>query len=215
MDKKYKFTGEKIIHNGRELKRIVAIRSFGEVKEGENGGYIEKESNLSHSGNAWVFGDAKVYDNGKVCENGIIRDFAEVFDYGTIRDDGEVRGQGKVYDNADIVDRGVVCDFAKVHGGSRIFDKGKVYGHCEIAGKGRVGSLKDFIYISSLGDTDGGYISFYKSRDNKIGICCELFQGTISEFKEVIKENWDSESLWEKYLSACNFAESILQKEKS
>lgn len=43
---------------GVELFRIKALISFGNVKEGELGGYVEKEDNLSHSGNAWVYGNA-------------------------------------------------------------------------------------------------------------------------------------------------------------
>lgn len=32
--------------------------AFGDVKEGELGGYLEKEENLDHDGDAWVYGDA-------------------------------------------------------------------------------------------------------------------------------------------------------------
>ena len=49
-----------------ELFRVKALISFGNVKEGELGGYIAKEGNLSHSGNAWVYGDAEVYGNAEV-----------------------------------------------------------------------------------------------------------------------------------------------------
>ena len=45
---------------GRKLFRIKAITDFGDVKKGELGGYIEKEENLSHHGNAWVSDDARV-----------------------------------------------------------------------------------------------------------------------------------------------------------
>ena len=50
----------KITVFGIELFRVKALISFGNVKEGELGGYIAKEGNLSHSGNAWVSGDARV-----------------------------------------------------------------------------------------------------------------------------------------------------------
>ena len=46
---------------GIRLFRIKALISFGSVEEGEIGGYVEKEDNLSSSGNAWVSGDARVY----------------------------------------------------------------------------------------------------------------------------------------------------------
>ena len=46
---------------GIKLFRIKALISFGNVEEGEIGGYVEKEDNLSSSGNAWVSGNARVY----------------------------------------------------------------------------------------------------------------------------------------------------------
>ena len=54
---------------GIKLFRIKALISFGNVEEGEIGGYVEKEDNLSSSGNAWVSGDARVYGNAWVSGN--------------------------------------------------------------------------------------------------------------------------------------------------
>lgn len=59
--KKFELTTESITFLGRTLFRIKALISFGNVKAGELGGYIEKEGNLSHEGNAWVC------DNARVC----------------------------------------------------------------------------------------------------------------------------------------------------
>ena len=64
MNKKYELVLDDTIELfGRKLFRIRAKISFGVVKEGELGGYIESEKNLSHSGNAWVSGDARVCGN--------------------------------------------------------------------------------------------------------------------------------------------------------
>ena len=54
---------------GIKLFRIKALISFGNVEEGEIGGYVEKEDNLSSSGNAWVSGDAWVYGDALVSGN--------------------------------------------------------------------------------------------------------------------------------------------------
>ena len=51
---------------GIKLFRIRALISFDNVKAGDVGGYIEKEENLSESGNAWVYGNARVYGNAEV-----------------------------------------------------------------------------------------------------------------------------------------------------
>ena len=54
---------------GIKLFRIKALISFGNVEEGELGGYIEKEDNLSVSGNAWVYGNAWVSGDAEVYGN--------------------------------------------------------------------------------------------------------------------------------------------------
>ena len=58
--KKYEFTGETKMYFGRTLRQIRAIKDFSDVKAGEIGGWIEKESNLSQTGNAWVSGNANI-----------------------------------------------------------------------------------------------------------------------------------------------------------
>ena len=64
--KKYEFTGEIKVVFGINFKQIRAIINFGCVVAGEIGGWIEKEENLSQSGDAWVYGDAKVSGNAWV-----------------------------------------------------------------------------------------------------------------------------------------------------
>ena len=88
--KKYEFTDETKIFFDRTLHRIKALRDIGEdVKTGDLGGWIEKESNLSHDGDAWVYGNAQVYGNAWAYGN------AEV--YGN----AQVYGNAKVCDNAE------------------------------------------------------------------------------------------------------------------
>ena len=64
--KKYELTTNTKMRFGRKLFQIKALVSFGDVAAGDLGGYIEKEENLSHDGDAWVYGDAQVYGNAKV-----------------------------------------------------------------------------------------------------------------------------------------------------
>lgn len=81
--KKYKFTGEtKTIYlpfGTVTLHRIKAVVEFGLVKVGDLGGWIEKEENLSHEENAWVYGDAEVCGNAKVYGNAWVCGNAKVF----------------------------------------------------------------------------------------------------------------------------------------
>lgn len=68
--KKFEFTGEtktiSLFFRTATLHRIRAVAEFGLVKIGDLGGWIEKEENLSHEGNAWVCDNANVWGNAKV-----------------------------------------------------------------------------------------------------------------------------------------------------
>ena len=59
---KYKILRDQFVEIlGKKLYRIQAIKNFKGVKSGDIGGCIEKESNLSQSDDAWVYGNARVY----------------------------------------------------------------------------------------------------------------------------------------------------------
>lgn len=77
--KKYELTEETVTVYGKTLYLIRAVRDFGSVKTGEFGGYIEKEENLSHFGDAWVYGNAKVSGDARVSGNAWVYGNAEVF----------------------------------------------------------------------------------------------------------------------------------------
>ena len=73
--KKFELTAEYVTNIfGKKLFRIKALVAFGDVEEGELGGFIEKESNLDNDGAAWVSDDAWVYDNAKVSGNAKVSD---------------------------------------------------------------------------------------------------------------------------------------------
>ena len=78
--KKFELTAEFVTDVfGKKLFRIKALVAFGDVEKGELGGFIEKEDNLSHLGDAWVYGDARVYGNAQVSGDA---DYAVVTGFG-------------------------------------------------------------------------------------------------------------------------------------
>ena len=78
--KKFKLTSEFIVDiSGVKLFRIKALIEFGNVKAGDLGGYIEKEENLSHMGDAWVSDDARISGNAQVFGNAQVSGDAQVF----------------------------------------------------------------------------------------------------------------------------------------
>ena len=66
MEKKFELTSDTKDTEFRQLYRIKALIDFGDVKAGDLGGFVEKEENLSHSDDAWVYGNARVYGNALV-----------------------------------------------------------------------------------------------------------------------------------------------------
>ena len=93
--KKYELTKETKTIGRVTLYRIKALRSFGNVKAGDLGGFVEKEENLSHKGNSWVYGNAEVYGNAKVYGNAWVYGNAEVCD------NAEVRGPARICSGED------------------------------------------------------------------------------------------------------------------
>jgi len=64
---KYSITKNSKIEFGITLFQIKAEMSFGNVRKGDLGGWIEKEENLAQvSGNAWVYGNAWVSGDAQV-----------------------------------------------------------------------------------------------------------------------------------------------------
>ena len=86
MGKKYNLTDNTKEIEGHTLHQIKALKSFGDVKKGDLGGWIEDYSNLSQSDTAWVYGGAMVYENAKVYDDAKVRDFSQIYGDVTISD---------------------------------------------------------------------------------------------------------------------------------
>lgn len=114
--KKYNVTTESIKHHDVVLWRI----EHAVTKE--KGGWIQRESNLSQSGTAWVADEAKVYGEAYVYEEAHISGKAEVFGA------AKVGGNAKVYGEANVFDQAVVLDYVQV------YDQAKVYGDAVVEG---------------------------------------------------------------------------------
>ena len=72
-NKKYEFTGEKKEIGSVKLKRIRRL------SDGEIGGWIEREENLSHDGDCWVAGEASVFESARVFGSASVSGSARVY----------------------------------------------------------------------------------------------------------------------------------------
>ena len=67
MEKKFELTDNFIINAfGVKLFQIKCTKSFKYAKEGDLGGYVEKDENLDQESDAWVYGNAQVYGNADI-----------------------------------------------------------------------------------------------------------------------------------------------------
>ena len=134
MDKKYEFTGETLEWCRRTLHQIKALRDFGDVKAGDIGGFIEKEENLSHDGNCWVYESSIVYNDAEIRGNAIVFGNNEIRDYSIISGNTKVGTHVKVseyveIDNAEI--NGVII----IKGNAKISGNAVISGYAVISGK--------------------------------------------------------------------------------
>lgn len=75
IEKKFELTENFIINRfGNKLFQIKCTRKINDVEIGELGGFIEKESNLDHNGDARVYGDARVCGDAWVCGDARVAD---------------------------------------------------------------------------------------------------------------------------------------------
>ncbi|MBB4077292.1 UDP-3-O-[3-hydroxymyristoyl] glucosamine N-acyltransferase [Bartonella fuyuanensis] len=112
--KKFALTNETRVFGNHTLYRVKALKDFADVKEGALGGFIEKESNLSHDGNCWVYDEALVFKNGHVYENA--RFFGKAVICGYIYGHARVYDNARVYENARIANNVHVYENAHIHG---------------------------------------------------------------------------------------------------
>ena len=209
--KKYELTEETKIIGDKMLFRIRALRSFGDIKAGDLGGFIENERNLSHEDNAWVSGNAKVIDNARVSDNALVS--GETWVGGNARVDGNARVSG----NARVIDNARVSGYAKVGGKAIVGGEALVSGYAKVGGKAIVGgeawvsgeaqvsddglinSNNDYLYEKGLGSHNRP-ASFFKCKDRHIHVLCGCFDGNLDEFENKVKEEHGNSKYAKEYL---------------
>ena len=115
------------------------------VKEGELGGYVEKEENLSHEGGCWVSDGARVYNDSRVEDN------AQIYHHAVVSEDSIIK------DNASILDLTRVTN--SIVGGYTRITNNSVISNSQIMGVDRIvilgrsqisnSTLKGKIYLDS------------------------------------------------------------------
>ena len=211
MEKKYKLTDETINVNGKTLYRIKSLKDFGNVKKGDKGGFVEKEENLSQSGDCWVYDNAKVYNNAKVFDYADIYGNAEIFGNAIVSGNARVYGNAKVYhyamvyDDAEVCDNTIISGNAEVYHDAAVYGNARVFGNAEICGKAEIANDLDYIVFKNWWSS-GRYFTWTRSNNMwKVG----CFYGTSNELIE--KAYRDSNESGKEYKRVVKYVESMLK----
>lgn len=218
MKQKYILTEETKVVNEHILHRIKAVCNFSNVKNGDLGGFIESETNLSHEANAWVYGNAKVYGNAivyddaivfgnaGVWENARVYGNAGVWDNATVFGNAEVYGDAKVYGNAGVSNDAEVYGDARVCDNAWVYGNAGVYGNAKVCGNAMVSSMTDYIVFKNWWSS-GRYFTWTR-RNDKWSVGC--FYGTGEEL--IAKAYKDSETSGREYQRIVEYVEAIKKK---
>lgn len=178
--KKYELTTESKVYSGKKLFRIKALISFGDVKEGVLGGWVEKEENLSHSGEAWIFGDAMIYDDARVYDK------AKVYGEAQVHRNAQVCDRVQVFGNASVSGKALIGGNARIYGDAQIYGCAKIYGEARFCGEAKISDDADYIVIGPM----SAHTTFYHRADGETMVVCGCFHDTLSAFeKRVAKEH--------------------------
>lgn len=197
--KKFELTTETKIRFGRTLYRIKALKSFGGVCAGDLGGWVEKEKNLSHDGNAWVSGDARVSGNAWISDNARVSGDAWVFGIARVSDDAVVFSNTRVYDYASIYGNAKVHGNANISGNARVYGDANVYGDASIYGNidlsgdadvsrdAQIFNYEHVMWISRIGSRNGT-TTFFATKTG-IFVNCGCFSGSLEAFAAAVDKN--------------------------
>ena len=211
IEAKFKLTKETINVNGKTLYRIEALKDFGYIKKGDKGGFVEKEENLSQSGDCWIYDNAQVYVNAVVFGNARIYGNAEVFGNARIYGNAEVFGNAavcgyaRIYNNAQVRDDAMVRGDAEVYDNAEVYGNAWVFGNAEICGDAEIASNSDYIVFKNWWSS-GRYFTWTRS-NNMWRVGC--FYGTGKEL--IDKAYKDSNISGEEYKRVVKYIESMLK----
>lgn len=200
MEKKYRLLeNDTKVVDGKTLYRIEALKDFTNVKKGDKGGYVEKEENLSHEGNCWVFDNARVFDDACVYEEA--RVYGESWVYGKACVSGAacVDGKARVYGES------------WVYGEAQIYGDARVYGAACVFGNARIRGTADY-YVGKNVWSSGRYFTYTRSNKMwKVGCFYGTGEGLIA------KAYRDSEVSGREYERVVKYVEAMyadLEKDK-
>ena len=217
MEKKY----ELIPSDKEGLYRVKALKDFNDVKNGDIGGYVESENNLSQYddcwiydnavvrdnavvvGNAQIWGNAEVCDNAQVCDNAVVWNNAQIYGYAKVCGDAHVYGNAYLHDNAKVCGDAQIWGNADVSGDTEVCGNAQIWGNADVSGDAIISSDKDYIVFKNWWSS-GRYFTWTRSNNMwKVG----CFYGTGEEL--IAKAYKDSKEKGREYENIVRYVEIV------
>ena len=212
--KKYELTSETKVFLGKTLYRIKALVQFGNVNAGDLGGWIEKEENLSQSGNAWVYGNAEVSGDARVSDDAEVYGNARVSGDARVYGNARVSGDASVYGDARVSGGARVYGNARVSGDARVYGDAEVYGNARVYGNAEVCKIGAVFWIGAIGSRNRT-TTFFRCKDGKIYVSCGCFLGDLEEFSDKVKQTHGDNEHGRVYMLAIEMAKARIVEEKN
>ena len=143
--------------DGRKVQRIYALRSFGNVKAGTIGGFVEHAENLSQEDTCWIADGAMALGWSLVNKDAQLRGRAMLDQHAVITD------QAIVEENALLSGTAIACDHAVIGGrtyaidGVMFRDRCVVKCHCRYTNSGitRIPNFRDGAIVKGDASLEG------------------------------------------------------------
>lgn len=163
---KFRLTDESKTVNGIKLYRIEALKDLGfyGVKQGDKGGFVESEANLSQNLDSWIGDNACVYNkafvgrNSFVGGNAVVNDRTQIKDNTRVVDNAQISGQASLSNSNISGDAVVSGSVTVVNAGSKLVASGKtqvlgkvvIDGRVDITDKAKIDGTSQGIYLSNV-----------------------------------------------------------------
>ena len=190
--KKYVLSDSGTQFNDKTLYRIRAEVPFGKIQEGDLGGFVESEKNLTQEGHAWVSGNARISGDAKVSGNARISGNADVSGNAKILGNARITNNAWVYGDAKVTGNARVSGSAWVFGSAWVSGSSWVYGDAKVSEKARISGRAEVSGNAEIGGD--AKVSKYKL----INITGLKWNVTISDYHIQIGSEFHRIGDWKK-----------------
>lgn len=161
--------------------RIVALRNFGDIREGDVGGFIDTEFNLSHNGSCWVADDAWAGNGASVRQCARVGGNARVGGSALVTGVAQIGGNARVSGTVTICGIATVCDGARVDGCAAVGESAYVGGDVRVDGRVTIKGMAQLLrreHCMEIGSTPWGSLWLIHTRDGSgvFAVGCQQFE---------------------------------------